>query len=353
MSTAENNVLSMGVGEIYKEINEFLRDLSYKSVNTSNAYKKGIERFFTIVKDKPLHFLTIEDVQINFKDLQYFVAQLKEYTDEKGNQLGNKTINHHLTAIAELIRYLHEVEIIDDIRCVSSLKRLRQPEQDNEHGVLEVHELFDLLDWIEEYEKEKVLEKFMFVVISADTMLRKSAVLNLKWNDFEVRDDHVIIRAIDKGNKDFRKLISHETYEKLLKLKEDGSDKVFNLSSSTLQVMLNRFKKHFNIPDSRRIVIHSIRKCAAEELFSETSGDIMAVRDALGHTHVNTSQKYLNKDKSSVMGMFSRGLDYDKELYKNEKISYEMLIEAIDELSDREKLLLNKKIEKLLSEKSD
>ena len=345
-----NNVYKFNNGLVFEEFNLYLRELGYKSHSTKKLYKMGIERFFQIIKDKKVEFLTVEDCQIKLTDLQNYVGALKEYTDEKGNNLNNKTINLHITATAEFLRYLYDKEIVDDLRCIANLKRLRLPEKDNEHGVLEVYELFNLLTFIEEKEENLKMEKFMFVVLSADTMLRKSAVLNLTWNDFEVRKDHVIIRAVDKGNKDFRKIISHETYEKLLKIKREDSDKVFNLGKSTLQDMLNRFKDFFGIPDSRRIVIHSIRKCAAEELYSETNGDIMAVRDALGHSNVNTSQKYLNKDKVSSIGMFSRGVNYNKNLYREDNITHEMLLQVIDELSDNEKLLINKKLEKILKE---
>lgn len=351
MAIENTNIYKFDNGFIYEELKLYLKEVGYKSKHTMSSYKLCIERFFQIVKKKNVAFATVEDVQITLTDLQIFIGTLKDYIDDKGNKLNNKTINTHITAIAEFLRYLHQKEVVEDLRCISNLKRLRLKEIDNEHGILEVYELFNFLTFIEENEENLKLEKFMFVVLSADTMLRKSAILNLKWSNFEVRKDSVIIRAVDKGSKDFRKQISHETYNKLLKLKRDNTDKVFNIATSTLQGTLNRFKVFFNIPESRRIVIHSIRKCAAEELYAETNGDIMAVRNALGHTHINTSQKYLNKDKSSMMGMFSRGLKYNKDLYKEETVSHQMLIDAIDKLSDREKLLINKQIEIRMKDK--
>lgn len=347
-------VVSMGVGKVFQEIENFLKNKGNKSMNTRVSYEREIRRFFELIKRKKIEFLTRDDVQITFDDLEHFVNMAIEQKDENNKQLfNNKTINHYVSVVGELLRYLHMKKIVDDISFLTSLKIIKLKENDNEHGVLEVYELYNLLAFIKKEEEFLKDEKYMFVYLSADTMLRKSAILNLKWSDFEVKKDQVIIRAIDKGNKDFRKYINHDTYEKLLEIRQENSEKVFNLSSGVLQKMMERFKKHFDIPDSRRIVIHSIRKCAAEELYRESNGDIMTVKDALGHANVNTSQKYLNKDKSSIMGMFSRGLNYNRELYKGDNISHELLIQAIDELSEREKLLINKKIEEILKDNKE
>lgn len=343
-------VVSFGIGEVYQQIERFLDNKGYSSTNTGDTYRRGIKKFFEIVKQKRLEFLNKDDVQIEFEDFEDFVKYLSTNTE-----LNNKTINNYVSSVAELLRYLHVKKInneiiVKDISCLASLKMVRLPENDNEYGVLTVEEVFDFANWSKENEKELEDIKYYFILFSLDTCIRKGAALNLKWDDLVVNEDHVLVKAIEKGNKDFRGKISLDFYNEILKLKEKyNSEKVFNISSSTLQLTLNRWKKARNIIENRNIVIHSVRKAGGTYHFRVT-GDILQAKKILGHSNVSTTQKYLGTEDYGVVGVVSTGGNIDQDLYKN--VDKETLIKAIENIKGY-KTLINVELNKLLSEKSD
>ena len=344
MSALESKVISFGTGEVYKQIKKFLETKALKSEKTSISYKKGIQNFFEFIKGKQLEFLTREDVQITFDDLENFVTQVS-----KSNEYNNKTINGYISSVAELLRYLHMKKLVDDISCLSSLKMIRLPEQQNKYGVLRVDEVFDFADWVLENEVKLADVKYYFILFSLDTCLRKSAVLNLKWENFIVKENDVFVKAVDKGNSDFKGSISHEFYNELLKLKEKyNTEKVFEIGSSTIQGTLDRWKEARNIPDNRNIVLHSIRKAGANFHFRTTS-DILQAKKVLGHKNTSTTEIYLDEEEYGAIGIISQnGKEIDNELYK--KVSKDDLIKAIENIKGY-KTLLNIELQKIIGQK--
>lgn len=344
--SALENVISMGVGKIYKEIENFLKNKGDKSANTRVSYEREIRRFFELIKYKKIEFLTRNDVQIAFDDLEYFKNCLVDQKDNKGKKIfNNKTINHHVSAVAELLRYLHMKKIVDDISCLSSLKTIRLKENNkNKYDPLNVDEVYELSDWIMENEIELKFVKYYFVLFSLDTCLRKEAVLSLEWSDFAVIGNEVIIKTTDKGDEDFRGSINLDFYEEILKLKEIyNNEKVFNIASSTIQKTFKKWRatKDFK---GRRIVIHSIRKAGASFQYRLT-GDILQAKKVLGHKNTSTTELYLDEERYGAIGVVSRGKNVDDELYK--KVSREDLEKAIESITGY-KMLINIKLKEIL-----
>lgn len=110
--------------------------------------------------------------------------------------------------------------------------------------------------------------------------------------------------------------------------------------------MIKRFKQQTNIESNRNIVFHSIRKAGGTFRYKASGGDIVSVQRALGHSDSKVTSLYLGETTSNSLGAISSISDIDSELYK--KVEHEILIKVIESLSETERYLLNKKIEKMV-----
>lgn len=153
-----------------------------------------------------------------------------------------------------------------------------------------------------------------------DTCLRKSALLNLTWSDFIEHEEYIEIKAIDKGNEERNLRISKEFYDALLQIKSESKDgKVFNISETSIQDMMNYLKSQMQFEDKRNVVFHSIRKCGVTFQF-RLSNDIMQAKKAAGHSNLNNT-------------------------------SHEELLRGIESLNKDQRLLLNIKLNEIIGKK--
>jgi integrase len=222
-----------------------------------------------------------------------------------------------------------------------------EKEKSNSYGVMSVDEIMDMVDWIMTHERELREVKKYLVLFSLDTCIRKSSLLRLKWSDFTVQDDVVLVKGIDKGNDEFREKISKEFYNDLLTIKTESSDKVFNIKPLAIQSMMNRYREYFKISSDRKLTWHSIRKTGVTFRFRVT-GDILEAQRAARHKNITTTQIYLEKEDYGALGAVSSAGKLDSELYN--KVDHNTLIKAISMLKKDNQLLLNLKINEILKE---
>jgi integrase len=340
-----NKVVKMEQSKVFEQINKYLEKLGYKSVQTQRVYYSEIKAFFKLRNDKQLEHLTIEDVQLTLDDFEDFISYLYKLTDDEGaKKYTNKTINKKVSAVKGVTEYLSSKKIVQDISYFPSIKSL--PETSNSYGALEAHEVFKMAE-LSLHEREKGDIKRLLILFALDTCVRKSALLNLKWSNFVEREDGVLVQGVDKGNKDFRHLISKDFYQELLTIK-NGSDKVFNLSEDAVNNMMSRLKEKMNIPDERNIVFHSIRKAGVTYRYRIT-GDILEASRAAGHSKVTTTQIYLQQEDYGALGAVSSSGKLDLEAYK--KVDHDVLLEAISMCKKDFQVILNMKIAELMKKK--
>lgn len=344
----------------YDEIIRFLERKERRSKNTRTAYEGDIRLFFKIVRNKEIEYLSVDDVQLTLNDFEDFIKQLTIIKDIKGNRIySNKTINRKITSVKELIKYLsgkeynnsitNEMEpIVKDISFFHHIETL--PETTDSFDALLPDEVFKMAE-LAAQEKEKSLEKKLLFMFALHTGLRKSEILSVKWKDFTVLDDDLImIKGIGKGKKQFKRYILKEFYEELLPLKKINRKYVFSIGESTLNKLFERVRDKMNFNDGRNIVFHSIRKCSATFLYQLTN-DIELVRKFLNHSNITTTQIYLNIDsKDDKLKSAILINKIDQELYK--KVDHDMLIQAISQMDSSQIMLLNKKIMEITNNNS-
>lgn len=335
-------VVVLHQSNVYEQIQRFLDLKGLKSENTKKSYSTHIRDFFSIVRPEipDLRFLKEEDVQITLDDFEDFIITLKEEGDYKNN-----TINTKVRAVKSLLKYLYSKKIVKDIGYIQAGQIENLPEIVDSYGVLTVEEVFKLAKLALQERKFGEI-KYYLILFALDTCLRKKAILRLKWSDFEVRDDYVIVHAIDKGNKKFNSKISKEFYNELLNIKKYGENKVFPISSESVNDMMKRLRIKMNIPSERNIVFHSIRKAGVTFQYRIT-GDILQAKKAANHSNIQTTMRYIGENEYGVIGAVSFGNKIDEELYT--KVTHEQLVEAIKSCPKDTQLMVNIKLKEIIN----
>lgn len=334
-------VVQLYDNKLYDDIMIFLNEMGVESEHTRKAYETDIRQFFKLIKGKELEHLTLEDVQLRKNDVEKFKQILLD------NGLARSTINRKISAIRSLLENLKANEWDVKTAFFKNIKWLKT--QDDRYGVLDVHEVWEMARLAREKEREYKEVKYYFILFALDTCLRKQAILQLKWSDFEEVEDGVIVHAIDKGNKEFRQKISKEFYNDLLSIKKEGEERVFPISVDAIDNMVCRLKKIMNIPKERNITFHSIRKAGVTFQYRIT-GDLTQAMKAAGHSNPIVTMRYLDLRDYGVTGAVSFGNKIDEELYK--KVTHEELIKAIESCPKDIQLILNIKLNESINNKN-
>jgi site-specific recombinase XerD len=345
--------------KIYEAVKGWIKDLNRnnrdyedlydgKRSKTQIAYEADVRLFLRYTRGKKegseLEYLTLDELQFTLEDLEDFKDKILELRNEDGKYAyTNKSFNRKLSGIKNFIRFMAKKKLIKDISFLELVTS--EKEKDEHYGALEVSQVFDMAEWALKHERELGNVKRLAILFSLDSCIRKSAMLRLKWSDFTIKEDGVEVKGIDKGNKEFRQLISMDFYNELLTIKDEISPYVFNISVNAIDSMMNRYRKSYNIPEERRIVWHSIRKSGVTFRFRVT-GDILEAKRAANHSSITTTQIYLEEQDYGQIGAVSSVGNIDKELFK--KVDYETLIKAIGLLKKDTQLILNLKLQELM-----
>jgi integrase len=347
----ENMKIYEAIQKYFKELNRNNRDYEqeFENKNTQKTYETEIRSYFRIMRGKEegseLEYLTMADLQITLDDIEEYKEILLDMKKEDGTYMYvNKTVNKKIAAMKSFIRYMAKKKFIEDASYLNLIKA--EKERHVHYGSLSVEEVLQMAE-LAKQEKRKGMIKYYLILFALDTCIRQNALLNLKWSNFIEQDDNkIIVEGVDKGNKEFRKEISPEFYKELLTIKTDDNDIVFNITKRELFDMMQRLKTKMNIPESRRIVFHSIRRTGANFYFRIAGNDITQAQKALGHSNISTTGIYMNPlDLGAAGAVSSAGLDLDNELYK--KVDLEVLQQAISECPKDLRFILNLKIHEL------
>jgi len=159
---------------------------------------------------------------------------------------------------------------------------------------------------VQRYNHRKVMALLKFMFYSG---LRKSEILNLKRNDFELEKNpiEIKVRVPTKGKAERLVFIPYSLrvmmYQYFNSEVEKGN--AFNLCSSSLDYIVRIFAECF--PD-KNISAHTFRHSYAKDLI-KNGMDVTIVSKLLGHKNIETTLIYVNPDE-----------DMMREIYKVKKI---------------------------------
>ena len=273
-----------------RHLDPFLSHLEvvrHLSPHTISSYKRDLTSLFTFLKEKHDTWENIQDHHI-----RGFVAQ------ERRRDLSARSIQRALSSIRSFFNYLLDEEVVETNPAanISSPKSTQLLPK-----ALDTDLVKRLLDFKPQGDIE-IRDKAM-VELLYSSGLRLSELCSLNMDSISVRERSC--RVVGKGNKTrdlpvgekaiqslrdwllVRKNISSDS-NKALFLNKNGK----RISTRSVQLRLERLSKKRGLP---MVNPHMLRHSFASHIL-ESSGDLRAVQEMLGHSDIGTTQIYTKLD---------------------------------------------------------
>lgn len=323
---------------IFKSINTFLSAKKLNSVNTKSNYERNIRQFFQHTRRKGID-------QLNLSDLIFTLDDIQEYQVTLSKKYKNKTVNNKMYAIRSLYKYLdgNDYNVKLSWFNVENLK-----DYDSEgYEVINWGTVESMIEMVKTHKNG--LEKALFIELGAKTSFRLETLLTLKWTNFHTDSLGTrYVKVLGKGKEWDKKPIQEELYDRLLELKVDGSEKVFQHLNNRQAAsrMMTKLCKELGL-DSKKVKFHSMKKAGMHEVNLITGGNIKAIQQQGNHKSELTPLKFYTKVNENLSEMPCLQIGQQINTAPLEELSKEELLNLITN-SGREvqiKLLaqLNKK----------
>ena len=278
-------------------VKEFLSHLQHSkrySAHTLQAYRRDLQRY--------IGELNKACAEADPKDIQRFVSGLHH------RQLTAKTIQRHLSAVRSFYEHLLRRQLIavNPARLVSAPKAKR-----NLPKVLDADKSSHLLDFSAQKDDRAICDQAILELFYGSG-LRLSEVVNLRIADLDLNQGFVDV--LGKGNK--RRLVPLGRHcVKALKrwlgahpnpladswlLPGRGTGP---LSPRTIQSRIKRVAQRQLGEDS--LHPHMLRHSFATHML-ESSGDLRAVQELLGHADIATTQIYTHLDFQHLAKVYDK-----------------------------------------------
>ena len=264
-----------------------LEVVRHLSPNTISSYKRDLTAFFTFLKEKHDSWEEVQDHHI-----RGFVAQ------ERRRDLSARSIQRALSSIRSFFNYLLDEEVVE----TNPAANISSPKSTQLlPTALDTALVKRLLDFKPQGDIE-IRDKAM-VELLYSSGLRLSELCSLNMDSISVRERSC--RVVGKGNKTrdlpvgekaiqslrdwllVRRNISGDT-NKALFLNKNGK----RISTRSVQLRLERLSKKRGLP---MVNPHMLRHSFASHIL-ESSGDLRAVQEMLGHSDIGTTQIYTKLD---------------------------------------------------------
>lgn len=248
-----------------------------RSKHTQQAYYSDVRRFLDFVDDKPLHQITLADVQA-FDNALLHLSQASRA--------------RKLSAVKSLLSFGQRIGYL----AVNVGAPVRLPPQKNTlaERILsesDVHRMITL----EQNKRNRVLLTLLY-----SAGVRVSELCNLTWRDLQERGDTGQITVFGKGGKTRAILLPSTVWAELISLNKDGNpdDPVFRsrkggkkLDRSQVFRIVRAVAKAANIP--KDVSCHWFRHAHASHAL-DRGASIHLVQETLGHSSVATTGRYLH-----------------------------------------------------------
>ena len=168
-----------------------LNQSKMNSKNTYIAYRSNIDNFFQFTFGCSHNQITPQQIEsIN----GVFVNEYVNYLKEKGNI--NKTINQKLSTLKQMATWLKKSGYNIEPFVFESFSKLRTNNK-NSYEAFNEKEVYSMIKKAKEYSGGEL--KSLLIRLAFDTAFRKSALLNLKRENFIIKDNKCLVWVYDKG----------------------------------------------------------------------------------------------------------------------------------------------------------
>ncbi|MGD0915705.1 MAG: tyrosine-type recombinase/integrase [Thermodesulfobacteriota bacterium] len=284
-------------------LEEFLDFCQYQrslSENTIKGYRWDLKQYFAWLQEKGLGVTTVKVFDID----SFIISQRKE-----GKAI--KSVNRKISCLRAFYRWFLRIEAIEKnpvelVQCVKGPKRLPKFLTQGQQEVLikaaqsihhhskwgGPHTPWEL--WLE-------TRDLLMILLLLDTGLRISELCGIKRDDIDLEAG--TIRIIGKGDKERRAILSDRCISLLreaLKIRLKGSDFLLVNSHTNCLGTRHAFRLVQNL--GKRVGIsnlhpHMLRHSYATNL-RRKGGDLLLIRDALGHSSVSSTEIYAHLDET-------------------------------------------------------
>lgn len=289
MTPAAERRTSAALAEPLEAFLRYLASEKRHSPRTCSSYREDLERFLVWVEHQP----SAAWRSVTSHDLRRYVAQLSR------DKLGGRSIARHLSAIRRFYEYLLRERLATDnpaldVRAPKAGRRLPK--------VADVDQLNQLLDATPDDPLE-IRDLSMFELMYSSG-LRLSELAGLDLHSVDHRGGEV--RVLGKGSKERILPVGRKALDALASwldvrrtIAPDGENALYvsrrgdRLSARSIQSRLSRWGLAKGA--DQRLHPHLLRHSFASHML-ESSGDLRAVQELLGHADIATTQVYTHLD---------------------------------------------------------
>ncbi len=281
------------------EFLDYLRDQRRVSPHTLSNYQRDLKKLQSYCNENAL----TEWHVVRNNHIRSFIAKLRR------NNLSPRSIQRTLSTIRSFYNYLQREELakINPANDVSAPKQQRKLP-----GLLDVDQTAQLLN-IKSNEPLDIRDSAMMELIYSSG-LRISEMTNLDLINIDLKDQTV--RVIGKGNKErivpigryaVAALQTWLTTRQTMATENEAALFTNNRGKRISQRMVQLRMKAWAIKQglSNNLHPHMLRHSFASHLL-ESSGDLRAVQELLGHADISTTQIYTHVDFQHLAAVYDK-----------------------------------------------
>jgi len=276
---------------------EYLRGEKRASEHTLTNYRRDLLRLQKYCATVGVQ--TWQELQSS--DIRQYIA----FRHKQG--IGGKTIQRELAALRSFYRYLQKKQLVDSdpVHGVPAPKAAKKLPK-----TLDVDQVAGMLDTQPDSLLE-IRDLAMFELFYSSG-LRLTELVMLDLGDISLTDGYLLVRY-GKGGK--QRLVpvgkkAIEAVNKWLALRPGApsgalfvSEKGLRLGQRSVQLRLERWRLKHNVPEHMHP--HMLRHSFASHLL-ESSHDIRAVQELLGHSNISTTQIYTHLDFQHLANIYDQ-----------------------------------------------
>lgn len=293
------------------DVNFFLDGL--EADETRRRYRKSIERFVQKLYGIDLNFVQPE----HFKKLTY--TDMKKYRDYLRRKYVANTVNNEMAGIYSLLKELNRIEVEGEYIYEINVERLKvrrlKVKEIDSSGDISWEETNQWINHLRDEQVANYEKKIAFIHLARITGLRKEALAQLTYKNMrEIEDGVWQLRSTLKG-KTTEVSVKEEDAQMLLDLRKDEKDKnekILNISVKTMERLMDYIKETFEIPDERKVTLHSLRGLSIYESYLSSNNNMLVAQEHANHSSMETTYNYVrNREKKREQPSLYMGRDLD------------------------------------------
>ena len=263
---------------------------SKKSENTIKNYTRHINEMLNIIKK--------DETEITYADLMNWQSEI--------SNCAPATLNLKISAVMSYFKYLYRIGAIKENPAIN-LEKVRNNPKEKDYVSAE--------DMKAIIKNMYTAEGKAIVALMASTGLRYIEMANITLEEYKnalATDRSIVI--VGKGNKERKIFVNDiaryyiDNYLSKNYKNSRGTDKLFvSVTESSLRKSLIRAAKKANLPYAEKVSPHWIRVFFATNAL-ENDIDLATIRDALGHSNIAVTSRYVKSCDKKVKDVMSKDM---------------------------------------------